>query len=241
MITIGDEPTALPKIEVDPELGEGTFYAIRGNGVEAESLLEAGQEVVLFTESGKTELRTLGGPPAGKKVRTEGTYVAQADRDSLGEKAAGPKVRLYNKKTDGWKKAKSASAVVLLVTTALGLASLLFGLWLAIGGETGTSAAAVAERSEALLAWVVEPLDGQSDPGEARRRSEEAGKCLTVLRGGEAQIVEVGGVGCKTSSPPFWKDKDSGGIVGAFLGLVVALLGVIGVTRKFGFRQTPDS
>lgn len=241
MIEIGDKPRKLPKVEVDPELGAGKFYVICGEDADAQPQLEPDKEVVLFTKGGSAELTTLTGPPGGRKVTTKGTYVAQVDRDSLGEKATNPEVRLYSKMSDGWKKAKSASAVILLVTTALGVLSLVFGLWLAIGGENGTSAAAVAERSEALLAWVVEPLDGQGGAARVNQRAEEARKCLTSLRGGEAKVEEVGGVSCETSSPPFLKDKDKGSLVGAFIGFVVALLGGFGVFQKFGFRQTPDS
>jgi hypothetical protein len=124
MIEIGDEPTALPRVQVDPGLTMGRFYVIGSNGADAQSQLKSGKEVVLLTEGGSAELKTLDGPPGGKKVTTEGTYVAQADRDSLGEMATDPQARLYDKKKDGWKKAKSASAVVLLLTTVLGLAAL---------------------------------------------------------------------------------------------------------------------
>lgn len=241
MIEIGDQPTPLPKVEVDRELAPGRLYVIRGNRADAESQLEADKEVVLLTEGGRAELKTLAGPPGRRKITTEGTYVAQVDRDSLGETAAEPKVRLYSKTKDGWTKAKSASAVVLLLTTGLGLISLAFGLWLALGGENGTSAATVAERSEALLAWVVEPLDGQGGAPQVNQRSEEARKCLTSLRGGEAKVEEVGGISCKTSSPSFWKNKDNASLVGAIIGFLVALLGVTGVVRKLGFRQNPDS
>lgn len=237
MITIGKQLEKLPKVQIDPELNPGPFYVITGQGANAESQLTAGQEVVLVTEGGSAELTTRAAPPGGKKPTTEGTYVSKEDRASLGETAGDPEVRLYDKKHDGWKKAKSASAVLLLITTGLGLASLAFGLWLVIGGEDGTSTAAVAERSEALLAWVVGPLDGEQGAEQARQRSEQAARCLTSLRGGEAEIDKVGGVSCKVSKPPFWKNNNLGGLVSAAIGL----LGAFGVLRKFSFRKTPDS
>jgi hypothetical protein len=241
MIEIGKTETPLPTVQVDPGLAAGTFYVIKGEGDNASPQLTAGKEVVLATKGGSAELRTLDDPPAGKKVITEGTYVAWEDRNSLGAAAEKPKARLYDKKRDGWKKAKSASAALLLITTCLGIASLLFGLWLTIGGEDGTSTAAVAERSEALLAWVVEPLDSEEGAEQARQRSEQAASCLTSLRGGEAEVDKVGGVSCKVSKPPFWKNNDLGGLLSAVIGLIVAVLGAFGVLRKFSFRKTPES
>jgi hypothetical protein len=241
MITIGKQLEKLPKVQIDPELNAGAFYVVTGQGANAESQLTAGQEVVLVTEGGSAELTTRAAPPGGKKPTTEGTYVSKEDRNSLGETAGDPEVRLYDKKHDGWKKAKSASAVLLLITTGLGLASLAFGLWLAIGGEDGTSTAAIAERSETLLAWVVEPLDSKGGAEQVRQRSQQAADCLTSLRGGEAEVEKVGGVSCKVSKPPFWKNNDMGGLVGAAIGLIVAVLGAFGVLQKFSFRKTPAS
>jgi len=237
MIELGDEAKGVPDVFVDPDMAPGKVYVAAKEGGAVVSQLVDGKEVVLAAKGGSTELTTVATAP--KEIEAPGTYVSQGDRDRLGQTADEPSLRLYQNK-DGWKKVKSPSGVILLLTTALGLISAVFGLWLLLEGESGTSSTTVAERGEALLTWVTEPL-GSGNDKEATQRAAEARRCLTALRGGEAKVKKVGEVDCTTSSPSFLKNNDSGGLLAAIVGLLTLVLGLVGVRKKFSFGSSPDS
>ncbi len=163
----------MPDVFADPDMAPGKVYVAAEEGGAVVSQLEDGKEVVLAAKGGSAELTTVATAP--KEIEVPGTYVNQSDRDRLGQTADKPTLRLYQSK-DGWKKVKSLSGVILVLTTVLGLISAVFGLWLLFEGESVTSSTGVAERGEALF----DLGDGTARKWQRQRSESARGRSATV-------------------------------------------------------------
>lgn len=239
MIELGKQPTEVPRMYVSSAVPQGrvcVYEADAGAGAPTSQLVD-GLKVVLSANGGKRELKTLAHATGLGEV--PGAFLSEADYESFSGQLEHPTLRLYGL-SDTWRKVKSRRGFVLLVTTGLGLLLALFGACLAIWGESPTSTAAVAERAQALLRWTTEPVDGPDGPAAVAEREARAQRCLTALRGGEAKVEKVGGVSCETTSPSFFRNKDSGALAAALAGAITALLSLFGLADKFRFGQEPS-
>lgn len=237
----------VPDLFENPELSEGAVYVAVASKAGFRSPYKGGEEGVLeTTNGGRLELKTT--EDARGQVTAEGTYLSSADMAALGSDVAGPTLRRYGL-MDTLAKTRSKAGVVLILVTLIGLLAAIFGLVVAIKGESATTPASAAERSEALIAWVAKPsetLERSSSPDavvsvreDIERRHAAADRCLTVLRGGEGQVSQVAGVKCTANDVVWWKDKDLAALVATIAGALATILGVFGVLAKFGFRKSP--
>lgn len=237
----------VPDLFENPELSEGAVYVAVADKADFRSRYRGNEEGVLETVGGgHLELKTV--EDVRGRVTAEGTYVSSADMASLGDRVAEPTLRRYGLR-DTLAKTKSKAGIVLILVTLVGLLAAIYGLVVAIEGESGTTPASVAERSEALVAWVAKPsetLERNAPPGtvvsaraDIERREAAADQCLTVLRGGEGQVSQVAGVKCTANQVVWWKDKDLAALVATIAGALATILGVFGVLAKFGFRKSP--
>lgn len=247
MIGLSKKKKDAPQLFENPELAEGVVYVAVEEGAGFRSRYKGGEEGVLETAAGgRLELKTA--EKVRSKVTDEGTYLSPKDMTSLDSKVDGPTLRRYGL-GDTLAKAESKAGVLLILATVIGLIAAIFGLVVAIEGESGTTPASVAERSQALIAWVAEPSDmlERNVPPETvvsvresiDRRQAVADRCLTVLRGGEGQVSQVAGVKCTTNDVPWWKDKDLAALAAVIAGALGTFLGMFGVLTKFGFRRSP--
>lgn len=249
MITLSRKPKPVPPLYEAVDVPSGRVFVAKLAEGRYRGQLAGGKHAVLEADGGSLELTTMAGVRGA--VTEEGTYVNEADLLSLGEKCGKPTtptLRKY-KAGDTLRKAFSPAGAILLILTALGVLAAVAGLFVAIVGESSTSAAAVSERSQTLISWVTAPadrLEGADSPEVAlgrrfiHRREATAQRCLRSLAGGEPSKESPGGVSCEPKSPPWWKDKDKGALLALWIGLATTLLGLFGVSQKFGFGSSPD-
>ncbi len=235
MIELGEDAVDVPQLIVGAQIPAGRVFVVDGS---LAPQLADGEKAVLTAEGGERELTTLA--EAGGITGGPGTFLNLEDYDSFGGKRADPRLRAYGWH-DGWRKVKSRKGWILIVTTLLGLFLAGYGAVLAKWGESPTSAATVAERSQTLVRWVATPADGGGPAGrEVAQREARAQLCLTELRGGEAKVEKVAGVECEPDDPPYLLNKDKKTLLTALVGLATALLGAFGVRDKFRFGQQPS-
>lgn len=247
MLVLGKKPATVPPILQLPTVPPGRVFVATEENRRFAGQLEEGKAAVLEVEGGRLELTTIA--TVRSSVGAPGTYLNPADIYRLDGAEKTPRLRRYTLR-DTFGKAWSRSGVILLIVTALGLFSAAAALVLAVAGESSTSARAVAERSQTLLSWAVEPAEGLEGADERKvsaarravsRREAQAQTCMRSLGGGEASEAQPGGVSCIPQSPPWWKDKDKGALLALLIALVTTLLGLFGVVEKFGFRRSPAS
>lgn len=238
MIELSKTPARVPELFLGSMIPDGSVYVLDDPEGKLTPQLEDGKKAVLLTEGGALELKTLAS--ADGVTSTPGTYLSESDYDSLRSKRGNPRLRSYGW-PDRWRKVRSRKGWVLLLTTLLGILLAGYGAVLEKWGESATSATAVAESSQVLMRWVARPADaGATGSVRVSRREGRAQRCLTNLRGGEGGLERVAGVECETTDPPFLLDKDNKTLLAAFIGLVTALLGAIGIADKFRFGQRPS-
>jgi hypothetical protein len=245
VITLSKNATSVPTVTVGTVVPPGAVFVATQDGSDYPGQLEGGKHAVLETNGGRLELTTMSSLRSA--VTAPGTYLNQTDVDRLGGAEQNQTLRKYGFR-DTIGKAFGGAGAILLIVTLLGLLAAASGLFLALKGEGSTSAATVAERSQTLLSWVTEPADQLEGSDQAKvaaarralhRREAMAQSCLRSIAGGEASEVKPGGVSCKTDSPPWWKDKERGALLGLAIGLLTTLLGLFGVGEKFGFGKSP--
>jgi len=181
-------------------------------------------------------------------VTAPGTYLNREELRRVGfRETVTPKLRRYGFQ-DTLRKVFSPAGAILLLITVLGVLGAALSFWIAVVGESPTSAREVSERSQTLVTWVTAPadrLEGADSPKVAlgrrfiRRREATAERCLRSLGGGEPSGESPGGVSCVPKDVPWWKDKEAASGVGLLIGLAVTLLGGLGVRQRFGFGGRP--
>jgi hypothetical protein len=245
VIELDKNPTSVPPIRIGTTVPAGNVFVATAEDGEFPGQLPGGKPAVLEIGGSSLELKTMASLRSAPTA--PGTYLHETDADRLEGAQGSPTIRKYRLR-DTAEKAWSRAGAILLIVTLLGLLSAGAALFLAIEGESPTSATAIAERSQTLVSWAAEPADrleggDEKEVAAARRalhrREATAQRCLRSLAGGEAIDVKPGGVSCETKSPPFWKDKDKGALLGLVIGLLTTLLGLFAVGEKFGFGKSP--
>jgi len=226
-----------PRLLAGPSVGVGNVAVYRMVGDVAQSQLSEGKKAVLSCGGVDSELTTLA---AAGGIEAEGTFLNPADLDAFGGRSANPTLRLYSF-TDTLRKAWSRKGAMLLFTSALGLLLAAAGFYFVEFSQSPTTTTSVAERSEVLLRWVAEPVSTKAtDPGPVvARRETIARRCLTAMRDGESDLARAAGIECATTSPSFWRSKESAAIVAAIGGLITAALSLFSLGGKFKFGGNP--
>lgn len=210
--------------------------------------LPADRKVVLeTTNGGPLELLTSKTAPP---VDGPGTYLDVSDLGKLGSAKDGPTLRTYGSH-DTWRKIFSRAGIQVGVGTIATLITAAIGLMLALPAVTSTSTVDVA-KVKTVLAWTREPLDQlKTSPTpsaselDASRRTVDArittgGDCLSLLQGDQAPAATVPGVMCTKSSGSDWSAKTAAGVVTTALAVLTAILGLLALTSKYGFQQSPS-
>jgi hypothetical protein len=194
------------------------------------SLLETDTWVVLTTGHGTSIELTSRSVVPDAADGEDGTYVDESVFKLVGDDVDNPTLQRYDAAAVV-KKLRSGAGRFLLSSTALAFVTAGFGLWVAVGGESGPSAKDAAAKATALVAWATEP----TTRGELDRRERLVSACL---RGGEGAPGKVGGVSCEQQQPSFIQDKGKTGTVTAILGGLATLLAGIGAAKQFGPGRT---
>ena len=239
MSILGRKPQCAPELSDVSHVPEGKVFVQGDENVAGQlTALKKDEEVVLCTAGGGPLELIAMSECEGITSQEHGTFLNDSDYKALKGELAKPNLRAY-RWTDTLGKVFSKKGVVLVLTTVLGVLVAGFGAYVAIGGKSGTSPTAVAERGEALVRWVAEPASGPTAV-RVRTREAQAERCLVSLRGGEASVLSVGGVKCTADSPPLGQDKDVAAAIAAVAGAITALLSSLLAVAKFGFQHVPE-
>jgi hypothetical protein len=245
LIPLTKNLTRVPDVYPAPRalLSAGTVYVLKDEGSGLTPQLPGGKQALLITIGGQREVRTIATPVVG--LDAEATYLDESDYIGLGNPGE-PRLRLY-----GWRdtcnKMFGRQGAMLLASTLAGFLAAAAGLYFAIWGAHPTGAATVADRAQTALEWVEEPVDrfNAQSPGvaAARRtvhlREVQASRCLDKLGAREAPAATVPGVNCNVESPPWYRSQDSAAWVTLAVGLLTALVAILGLRDKFGFQKNP--
>lgn len=210
--------------------------------------LSGGQKVVLETTSGGPLelLASKTAPP----VTEAGTYLDVSDLGKLGSAKDGPTLRTYGWR-DTWRKVRSRAGVQVGVGALATLITAAIGLLVAFTATNPSSTIDVS-KVKTVLAWSREPLDQlKTSPApsaselDASRRTIDArittgGDCLSLLQGDQAPAATVPGVTCTKSSGSDWSTNTAAGVVTAAIAVLIAILGALALTNKYGFQQSPS-
>ncbi|MFL5909156.1 MAG: hypothetical protein ACJ768_01085 [Gaiellaceae bacterium] len=242
MIQLGKDPVGVPNVfaAANGALPAKSVYVLDGSPLAPQ--LGDGKKAVLLVSGAPAEFKTKA--TIGSAPTTPGTYITPADYLALSPAGAAT-IRKYRWR-DTWRKIWSRGGRRLLLATFVSLVTAGVGFVYAFWGETGTSAATVAARSQAAVIWAAAPADQiNGSDGDAKvrvelqRREREAATCLAHLRGDEAPKANVPGVKCEISTASGVLNKDNEGLITAALGLITAALAGTGLRGKFGFGKDP--
>ena len=233
---------AAPLLQLPP--GE-LFVSADASGT---SDLKSGIKVVLeTTNGGPLELRTTKASPA---VTAAGTYLDASDLGKLGTAKNNPTVRKYGYR-DTWRKIRSRAGLQLLIGAIATLATAAVGIVVALNA---TSPAPTVDVStvRSVLSWTRAPLDQLTTTPSASAAALDAARravdsritsgedCLALLTGQQAPPATIPGVKCTAPSTSSWSAQTVGGVVTAVIGALTAILGLLGLSAKYGFRASPS-
>jgi hypothetical protein len=209
--------------------------------------LPAGVKVVLATtDGGPLELLTTKASPP---VSEPGTYLDASDLAKLGTATADPTLRKYGS-GDTWRKIRSRAGAQLAIGAFATLATAVVGVVLALSAASPTPSVDLTT-VHSVLAWTRAPLDQLSrtrsrkvDKLDAFRRAVDSRittgeNCLALLQGEQAPPAAVPGIKCTSPSTSPWSAQTVGGLITAVIALMTAILGLVGLTTKYGFQANP--
>ena len=249
---ISKRPTApgdLPDLHATASgLTRGSVFAALMQNGNWMALLEVGQKTVLETPQGQS-LELVTKATIGVPVTASGTYLHPDDFGQLGEREK-PTLRLY-RLSDSLRKIGTGTGFVLLLAAVLATMTAAAGVVFLIVGQQQTTVSATADKAQAVLEWVRQPVRQLDDipaptgvelEAERRRldaRINQAGRCLQQLQGHQDQAASIPGITCASVTPPWWKTQAAGSLITAAIALITALMGLATLKNRYGFQKNP--
>lgn len=249
MIALSANPTkGLPDIHAaaNNALVAGSVFVLREENSTLVSSLSDGVHVVLQTPAGeRLELTTRAA--IGALPGVAGTYLNTADAAKIARYDA-PTLRRYTSR-DTWQKVWTPAGRLLLAPALLALVTAAVGVYFAIVGTSGSSAA--AQKAQSLVTWVRQPVDGlnsststsklEAASAELERRASLASFCLQQIQDHQAPAASVPGITCSPEQPPWWRSSNTGVFATGMIAVVTAALGMVSLNGKYGFGKNPQS